>query len=86
VAEAPSGLLSAAQLALLDAIFDEFGGMSRWDLVALTHTLPEWEDPHGSSVPISIGEILRAGSVGESEIGTIEEGLLGEDALHRLLL
>ncbi len=83
--DAPSGALSPVQERILDEIFDEFGHWGRWDLVRLTHTLPEWQDPHGSSLPIAIRDVLRGADVEEAEAEAIEEELSGEDALERLL-
>ena len=47
--------------------------MDRWKLRDFTHTLPEWEDPKGSSVPIRPEDILRAGSKSEEEIARLHE-------------
>lgn len=41
--------LSRADLAILEEVFEAFGHMKRWDLVAYVHTLPEWENPGSSS-------------------------------------
>lgn len=83
--EAPRDALSPVQERILDDVFDEFGHMGRWELVRLTHTLPEWEDPHGSSRPIAIRDVLRGADVDEAEAEAIEDELSGEDALERLL-
>jgi len=83
--EPPRDALSPAQEQVLDEVFDEFGGMDRWELVEFTHTLPEWQDPHGSSLPISLRDVLRAGGVDDEEAEAIERDLLGEDSLSRLL-
>ena len=56
--------LSPAEEQLLDEVFARFGHSNRWDLVDETHKFPEWRDPHGSSLPIDIREILQA--LGES--------------------
>lgn len=81
----PRGALSPAQEAVLDEVFDEFGSMDRWTLVEFTHSLPEWKDPHGSSLPITVPEILRAAGMDEEEAEAVERDLLGEDGLSRLL-
>lgn len=82
---APNGELSAAQERILDEVFEEFGRLGRWDLVKLTHTLPEWEDPQGSSIPIALRDVLRATGLDDDEAEAIEADLAGEDALERLL-
>jgi uncharacterized phage-associated protein len=67
--------LSQAEINLLDAIFKEFGHKTRWQLVDLTHQLPEWKDPEGSAIPISYRDILKAESKTELEIVAIEDEL-----------
>jgi uncharacterized phage-associated protein len=52
--------LSLSEKRLLEMIYTQFGDMNRWDLVDYVHTFPEWRDPHGSSLPIAIEEILQA--------------------------
>jgi hypothetical protein len=67
--------LSEAEIALLDEIFKIHGHKSRWDLVELTHKLPEWIDPEGSAIPISYRDILKAGGKSDLEIAAIESEL-----------
>ena len=57
----------------LDAVFQEFGHMDKWDLVDYTHTLPEWSDPKGSSAAIDPRVILRDAGYSEDEIVDVEE-------------
>lgn len=47
--------LSDSDLEVLGDIWTEFGHWDRWSLVTYTHSdaCPEWEDPEGSSRPIS---------------------------------
>lgn len=55
--------LSDADLEVLESVWQQFGNWPRWHLVAWTHNkanLPEWEDPNGSSRPISVEDIFRA--------------------------
>lgn len=77
--------LSPAEDALLEEIFKKYGGLDRWSLVKLTHDLPEWQDPNGSSVPIEYGDILRAGEKSEEEIAEIEAELAALEAAERFL-
>ncbi len=51
--------LSRYELKLLNRINDQFGNLNKWALRDYTHTLPEWEDPNGSSYPISPVDILK---------------------------
>jgi uncharacterized phage-associated protein len=52
--------LSRAEESLLQRVFDNYGHKNRWDLVDYVHAFPEWHDPHGSSIPIEVEEILQA--------------------------
>jgi uncharacterized phage-associated protein len=53
--------LSRAELRVLDAVWNDFGKFSPWELVDYTHdNCPEWEDPEGSSRPIPYERILKA--------------------------
>ncbi|HET8649068.1 MAG TPA: Panacea domain-containing protein [Gemmatimonadales bacterium] len=63
--------LSAADQAILDSVFAEFGHLSRWDVVAHTHTLPEWRDPGTSCAPIQLREILIVLGFNEEEVHAI---------------
>ncbi len=56
--------LSEYELDVLKNIYKKFGKMDKWRLRDLTHTLPEWKDPEGSSIPIDPEVILE--SVGKS--------------------
>jgi uncharacterized phage-associated protein len=85
VGEPPRGALSPAQEQVLDEVFAEFGALDRWKLVDFTHTLPEWRDPHGSSIPLPLRDVLRAGGVDEEEAEAIERDLQAEESLSRLL-
>ena len=67
--------LSDAEAALLDEIFQQHGHMNRWQLVRLTHKLPEWKDPQGSAIPINYRDILKAGGKSELEIAAVEDEL-----------
>ena len=73
--EAECDELSDAEVQLLEKIFAEHGRKSRWDLVKLTHTLPEWIDPHGSAIAITYRDILKAGGKSDLEIAAVEDEL-----------
>lgn len=67
--------LSDADIEILDEIFDTYGHMDRWELVRYTHTLPEWVDPEGSSLPIATQDILHALGKTPEQITAIMENL-----------
>jgi len=58
--------LSDLDIAMIDKVWNQFGGMNKWDLVAYTHNhCAEWVDPCGSSAKIDYETVLRA--VGKSD-------------------
>ena len=74
--------LSRAEEKLIREIYDQFGYMDRWKLVKYTHDLPEYKDPHGTSIPIHPREILRAEGESEEEIKVTLRELRIADAVE----
>jgi len=66
-----SSELSEYELEVLTSINRQFGRLNQWNLRDLTHQLPEWEDPHGSSIPIKLETILQAEGKSAEEIERI---------------
>lgn len=60
--------LAEIEREILDEIDESFGRVDKWSLVELTHRLPEWRDPRGSSSPIDPADILREEGRSEQEI------------------
>jgi uncharacterized phage-associated protein len=53
--------LSDAELGILESVWKEYGKYGSFQLADLTHEIcPEWEDPHGSSLPITQSRLLRS--------------------------
>ena len=53
--------LSKADTDVLESIWNQFGSLSRWEIRDYTHQhCPEWEDPHGSSRPISFEKLFQS--------------------------
>jgi len=53
--------LSRADIAVIEALWGRFGTWDRFKLRDWTHkaeNIPEWKNPHGSSIPISHEEVL----------------------------
>lgn len=79
--------LSEAQIEILDFVWKQFGWMNQWELVDYTHNnCPEWENPYGSSTPISEKNILTALAVPEEEIEACIEEYESQRSIDRLLL
>ena len=66
-----SSELSEYEIGVLDSINEKFGRLNKWNLRDLTHTLPEWKDPNGSSMPIRVETILQVGGKTPEEIERI---------------
>jgi uncharacterized phage-associated protein len=66
--------LSPAELELVDEVFEQWGHLDRWELSNRTHDFGEWTDPHGSSIPIGIDEVLHhVGKTGDEIVAIIDE-------------
>ncbi len=66
------GALSRFELSVIDGVYDDFGHMDRFALRDLTHALPEYRDPEGSSLPIHIRDVLEAEGYSEDEVLEVE--------------
>lgn len=77
--------LSRFETETIDRVYDEFGHMDRFVLRDLTHDLPEYRDPHGSSRPIYIREILGAEGYSEEDARSVEIALEHEAAVAAAL-
>lgn len=65
--------LSEYETDVLDRVHDQYGQLDQWQLAALTHTLPEWEHPHGSALPIEPETILHRTGLDSADIRKIVE-------------
>lgn len=84
-AEPETDELSPAEESLIEQVFNKYGRMGRWELVRLSHELPEWQDPNGSAIPVEYRDILRAANKTESEIAAIEAELESLAAMEAML-
>lgn len=85
IAECPTDKMSRAEERLLAEIFERYGHMTRWQLRDYTHGLPEWHDPHGSSLPISVDEILEAQGLSTADIEAITNDIKQVEKAEHLL-
>lgn len=83
ISASPTDQLSPAEESLLGDIFGTFGKKDQWDLARYSHTLPEWRDPEGSALPITIRNILVAEGISEEDICEIEESLKAEASIRQ---
>ena len=63
--------LSEYEISVLMRTDEKYGNLSRWVVRDMSHRLPEWKDPQGSSKPIDPADILRAVGKSEEEIERI---------------
>ena len=68
--------LSRAEEKLIREVFEKYGHWNRYVLRDyVMHSLPEWKDPEGTSLPITIADILKAGGDTREEIEAVEREL-----------
>lgn len=75
--------LSPCDIAILDALHEEYGHLEWRALRDLTRGLPEYEDPHGSSRPIRPERILESAGKTAGEIERIRADAEHVWTLHR---
>lgn len=77
--------LSPADLSVLEAVWNQFGGMDKWTIRDYTHThCPEWKDPHGSSLPIPYERIFKALGKPEAEARELGARVESERSLGQI--
>ena len=74
-------LTSEAEDEIIEKIFGEHGRKSKWQLRDLTHELPEWNDPGGSSNRITYKEVLQVAGLSADAIKEILDNIEVEKAL-----
>ncbi|MCL1908866.1 MAG: Panacea domain-containing protein [Holophagaceae bacterium] len=79
------GKLSKTDIKVLDEIYSKYEDKDQFDLSELTHDFPEWQDPHGSSIPIQLRTILKAVGKEPELIEQIVEELIERDELEMAL-
>lgn len=77
--------LSQADMDVLDAIWDKFGHMGKYEIRDYTHNhCPEWQDPQGSSCPIPPQRIFAALGHSREEAAILAANLEAERSVDRL--
>lgn len=76
--------LSEYELRVLEDVFAAYGKMWKWDLVELTHKLPEWQDPGWSRVLIDPEDILGSAGKSDEEVKRIRQDAEEMLALNEL--
>jgi uncharacterized phage-associated protein len=74
--------LSKAEIEVLERIFECYKRYDSISLSRICHKLPEYRDPRGSSIPISLSEILAALEYDQSDIERIDSELKEEASIQ----
>lgn len=69
---------------IIREVYARHGSTDPFSLAELTHDLPEWKDPRGSSIPILIGDLLRHLGKSDAEILEITREAARESYLDQL--
>lgn len=80
--------LSTAEKKILDYVFDKCGNKNRWNLVGRLHNqkiCPEWENPYGSSYPITRRSLLMKNGKSEQETEAILRSLEESEELSLIV-
>jgi uncharacterized phage-associated protein len=67
--------LSEYEEEILSNIYENYGHIDKWTLSKLTHDLPEWVDPKGTSIPIRYPDILKYENRSDIDIQHIKNEL-----------
>lgn len=70
---------------IIQQVYQAFGHLDPFHVAEWTHDLPEWQDPHGSRIPITIEDVLRNVGKSDEEIGEIQQEAVREAYLDKVL-
>lgn len=70
---------------ILKQVYQNCGHLDPFHVAEWTHNFPEWQNPHGSAIPIPIEQILKSVGKTEDEIEEISQAALREAYLDGAL-
>ncbi|UKO99640.1 Panacea domain-containing protein [Nostoc sp. UHCC 0870] len=70
---------------IIQEVYATFGHLDPFHVAEWTHDLPEWEDPHGSAIPIPVEAILKNVGKCEEEIEVIRQEASREAYLDEVI-
>jgi uncharacterized phage-associated protein len=70
---------------IIQQVYTTFGHLDPFAVAEWTHDLPEWKNPHGSAIPISVEDILKNVGKSNEEILEIEQEAIRESYLDTAL-
>lgn len=77
--------LCEAEEDIIREVYEKNGKIDPFDLAMGTHALPEWENPHGSSIFVNVDKVLRYMGKSESDIENIRQDVDREAYLDKVL-
>lgn len=67
--ESFSGIISDADIEIIDEVYAKYGQMDRFQLSEYTHQyFKEWKEPGGGSIPITYKDMLSAMDLSEEDV------------------
>lgn len=77
--------LAPAEIDVLKAVWEKFGGMGKWEIRDWTHQhCAEWKDPKGSSFPIQYEALARAVGFDDDSAKELAAQIHAEQEIDRL--
>ncbi|MBU7584704.1 MAG: SocA family protein [Nostoc sp. TH1S01] len=70
---------------IIQEVYKTFGHLDPFHVAEWTHDLPEWQNPHGSAIPIPVEEILKNVGKSEEEIEEIRQEAIREAYLDEVI-
>ncbi len=70
---------------IIQQVYENFGHLDPFDVAQWTHNLPEWQNPNGSAIPISVEDILKNVGKSNEEIQEIQQEAIREAYLDKAL-
>jgi uncharacterized phage-associated protein len=70
---------------IISEVYKSCGHYDRFDLAELTHNFPEWQNPHGGAIPITVESILKSVGKSDQEIEEIQKEAAREMYLDEVL-
>lgn len=70
---------------IIQEVYQEFGHLDPFEVAEWTHDLPEWQNPHGSAIPIAVEDILKNVGKSAQEISEIQQEAIREAYLDGVL-
>lgn len=77
--------LSRAEVDLIGEIYSKYGRLGPFELEKISHTFPEWQDPHGSSLPLDLKDLLTALNYDSENILRVESEIMEEQKIDEIL-